>query len=253
MEASILKLSVEPGAPPTLHATGELNFQNCEELHRLIRETMETDGPAVSLSLCGLDFVDSSGLRILLTTARDAMKKSGRLRIVSTTSHIRHMLTVSGLDSLFEIDPYMPVEEAPEAAAPISDKSCCVDMPPEVSSCREARAAVCGFAAGAGCAPDTVDDVGLALGEAVSNAIRHGTRTGTIRIRAKKENDRLVVRVRYPSSAFDPESVPKPDLESKPSGGMGIYFMRLVMNEVNYHFEDNHATVELVKWHEAPQ
>ena len=156
-------------------------------------------------------------------------------------------------DGLFEMDPDADVEAAPEAVSPITEKSCCIDMPPEVGSCHEARSAVCGFAAGAGYTPDMIDDIRLALGEAVSNAIRHGTRQGSIRIRAEREDDRLIVRISYPSSVFDPDSVPKPDLESGPSGGMGIYFMRLVMDEVSYYFEHDNATVELVKLHEAAQ
>jgi hypothetical protein len=53
--------------------------------------------------------------------------------------------------------------------------------------------------------------------------------------------------LKYRSSRFDPHCIPEPSADMPAEGGMGIYFMRLVMNEVNYDFRDGYAYLTLVK------
>jgi len=60
------------------------------------------------------------------------------------------------------------------------------------------------------------------------------------------------VILKYPSAVFDSHSVPAPDLESLSEGGMGIYFMRLVMDGVEYEFEDGCAMLTLEKRMKKP-
>jgi serine/threonine-protein kinase RsbW len=86
----------------------------------------------------------------------------------------------------------------------------------------------------------TIPDVVLAVDEAATNIILHGYQgqEGIIEIEVEQEGDALVVRLRDEAVPFDPTSVPLPDLtvplEQRAPGGLGIYLIRQVMDEVAY-------------------
>lgn len=85
-----------------------------------------------------------------------------------------------------------------------------------------------------------IPDVLLAVDEAASNIIIHGYQGqgGAIEIEMEREGDALVIRLRDEAPPFDPAAVPPPDLtlplEQRPIGGLGIYLMRQVMDEVTH-------------------
>jgi serine/threonine-protein kinase RsbW len=80
----------------------------------------------------------------------------------------------------------------------------------------------------------------LAVDEAACNIMTHGYRgrQGTIEIEMERDGDALVIRLRDEAAPFDPTSVPPPDLtlplERRPPGGMGIYLIRQVMDEMTH-------------------
>ncbi|MDO8587210.1 MAG: anti-sigma factor antagonist [Armatimonadota bacterium] len=245
-EDVLLKFKLESGPAPIIHAAGELNYTNCDRLKGII--TNNVDGAVLELDLAGLEFVDSSGLRILLTGARDAMKQGATLRIVSMNRQFRHILDLSGLGHLFEIAPGACAPEAPlsvcrPVVSPYTFHVLC-----DGNACHDVRKVVREFAAGMGFDDVALDDISLAVGEAASNAVRHGNSHGaTVEIDCRAEGCRLSLALRYPSDAFDPDSLPVPDMGAAPSGGMGVYFMRLVMDRVHYDFGDGCALLTLEK------
>ena len=97
--------------------------------------------------------------------------------------------------------------------------------------------------------PQLLDAVNLAVGEAASNAVRHGCREDErlrVGVRSATNGQTLVVEIRDPGPGFNPDAVRSPEVGELREGGMGIYFMRLTMDEVSYSFEGG-TTVRLVK------
>lgn len=92
-----------------------------------------------------------------------------------------------------------------------------------------------------GADPAATSDVVLAADEAATNVMVHGYRgqPGTIEIEVSRMGDALVVCLRDRAAPFDPTTVPPPDLnrplEERSPGGMGIYLMRHLVDEVTYH------------------
>jgi serine/threonine-protein kinase RsbW len=81
----------------------------------------------------------------------------------------------------------------------------------------------------------------LALDELLTNVISYGypeQRVGEIRIRVRFDGNRIEVRLADDALAFDPFSVPDPDISSsldeRPIGGLGVHFVRTLMDEVSY-------------------
>ncbi|MEW6680483.1 MAG: anti-sigma factor antagonist [bacterium] len=94
-------------------------------------------------------------------------------------------------------------------------------------------------------------DVMVAVGEACENIIQHGysEKKGYIEIKCEMKDGDFLVRIRDWGRAFDPKSVPCPNidapLEQRRGGGWGIYFMKSLMDEIDYHFDSKRGN-ELV-------
>jgi serine/threonine-protein kinase RsbW len=91
-----------------------------------------------------------------------------------------------------------------------------------------------------GATEQTIMDMVLAVDEAVTNVILHGYRSqpGSIEIAVSYDKEILIVAVRDRSLAFDPNSVPTPDLtrplEERPVGGLGVHIMRQLTDKMIY-------------------
>jgi anti-sigma regulatory factor (Ser/Thr protein kinase) len=96
---------------------------------------------------------------------------------------------------------------------------------------KEARDFAARAAAEFGLGAEALYDVKLAVSEAVTNAIRHGSRSpdDSVRILATEESGALVFEV-LDTGNFVPRVVRRGDL---PEGGRGLEFMRVLMDEVD--------------------
>jgi len=76
-----------------------------------------------------------------------------------------------------------------------------------------------------------------AFGEAFNNAVLHSygaSNIGDLEIEVVPASDRLVIRLMDYGRPFDFEGVARPDLESLPESGLGIFIMRSCMDDVTY-------------------
>jgi serine/threonine-protein kinase RsbW len=88
--------------------------------------------------------------------------------------------------------------------------------------------------------PDAIDDLVLAVDEAVTNIIVHGYcgGSGALEIDIRREGQAIAVHLRDQAPLFDPTSVPPPDLslplDQRPLGKMGLYLVRDTMDDLVY-------------------
>jgi serine/threonine-protein kinase RsbW len=99
-----------------------------------------------------------------------------------------------------------------------------------------------------------IDDMKLAVDEACTNIVEHayGGQGGALEIEIKPIDGGAQVTIRDWGAAFDPKAVPSPDvtapLEQRPLGGLGLYLMRQMMDQVDFQFcGENGNTLTLVK------
>ena len=92
--------------------------------------------------------------------------------------------------------------------------------------------------------------VRLAVDEACSNIIKHaygGEGRGVIECSCHAHDDDLTVVLRDQGQPFDPDSVPPPNLsdnlEERTGGGLGLYFIRKIMDEVDFESESETGNV----------
>ena len=86
-----------------------------------------------------------------------------------------------------------------------------------------------------------VYSIQLAADEASTNIIEHayaGVENGRIEIDCNITGDDLKIVIRDNGKSFDPSSVPEPnvkaDLSERKIGGLGMYLMRKLMDDVSY-------------------
>lgn len=94
----------------------------------------------------------------------------------------------------------------------------------------------------------------LAVDEACTNVIEHGyggEDKGDIRIACASEPGELTVIIEDSARRFDPSTVPEPNLGANLDdiriGGLGVYFMRQVMDAVEFSYEEGRNQLVLVK------
>jgi anti-sigma regulatory factor (Ser/Thr protein kinase) len=94
---------------------------------------------------------------------------------------------------------------------------------------------------------EAAGDFALAVSEAFSNAVRHGTRKADSRVEVCIHADPNSVRVRldYPGEPFHLDEPALPDPAS--TGGRGRYLMSVLADEVSYHFAGGMTQMALVK------
>lgn len=91
----------------------------------------------------------------------------------------------------------------------------------------------------------------LVLTEATVNAIKHATDHNpkdTVRILINLSNDLLNIKVYDHGQGFDLDTVPIPDFDHPEESGMGIFFIRSMMDSVTYARQADCNVLELIKY-----
>jgi serine/threonine-protein kinase RsbW len=110
----------------------------------------------------------------------------------------------------------------------------------------------------AGFSVDELFRIELACDEACTNIIEHaygGDDVGVVRISWQIDDKSFTIIMNDDGPPFDPDEVPPPDIPADPdnlnglkTGGLGIYFMRNLMDEVRFSRDEQKGnTLVMVK------
>lgn len=108
----------------------------------------------------------------------------------------------------------------------------------------------------AGFSPTDVYAIQTAVDEACANIIDHAYRgedIGDIEISVKTVKNGLQIVLQDNGEPFDPDEVPEPDtsspLEIRKERGLGVFFMRKLMDDVKFQFSSQRGnTLTLIKY-----
>jgi len=104
-----------------------------------------------------------------------------------------------------------------------------------------------------GLSEDEIDDISIAVTEAVNNAITHGNKNNeskSIEISYKNEKEKIIVYVKDNGGGFEIDKISDPRMNENllKDSGRGILIMKSLMDDVVVK-SDNHGTeVQLVKY-----
>jgi anti-sigma B factor antagonist len=97
-----------------LALTGEADLASAVPLRASLTEATATTPSWLVLDLAGLDFIDSTGLGVLVGVLRRVRAGGGEMRVAAAQPGIARVFSVTGLDRVFGI--YPTVDEAKQAA-----------------------------------------------------------------------------------------------------------------------------------------
>ncbi|WP_169951479.1 STAS domain-containing protein [Microbispora sp. H11081] len=92
----------EPGAV-RLVMIGELDYSMVDEASAAVAKALAEDLRLLELDLSGLEFVDSSGMAVLMNAYTGAGERGVAFRITAVTPYLRHLLEVIALDDVLDL------------------------------------------------------------------------------------------------------------------------------------------------------
>ena len=101
IDPALLTVEFEGGEAGPLRAivAGEIDFASAPAMQARIAAACDRARTRqLILDLAGVQFMDSSGLRVLLHLRRELAEEQGGLVLLGPTDDVRHILTLTGLD-----------------------------------------------------------------------------------------------------------------------------------------------------------
>jgi anti-sigma B factor antagonist len=101
----VITLSTSTGADGTVTVTvvGEVDTFTAPVLRASLDTQLEQQPKALVIDLCGVQFLGSAGLAVLVETQKSARSRDVALRLVANTRAVTRPLEVTGLIDLFTI------------------------------------------------------------------------------------------------------------------------------------------------------
>ena len=98
-----LSISVEHGREEvTVVVVGELDLATADELGHAVAQVLAAAVADIALDLRGVDFIDSTGLRMLLSLRNDAKRNGHGLTLVSPAPTVQRIFALTGTRGLFD-------------------------------------------------------------------------------------------------------------------------------------------------------
>ncbi|MGY6277827.1 ATP-binding protein [Methylomonas sp. MgM2] len=92
----------------------------------------------------------------------------------------------------------------------------------------------------------------LVLTEATANVIKHANdsnpKENTVKITIHLQENALVIKVYDHGQGFDLDTVPTPDFDHPKENGMGLFFIRSMMDSVTYTRQNECNVLEIIKY-----
>ena len=82
---------------------GRLDANASSELEQKLNALVEADEVCLVVSLEKLDYISSSGLRVLLASLKNVRKREGDIKLACMKPHVKEVFDVAGFSQLFSI------------------------------------------------------------------------------------------------------------------------------------------------------
>jgi serine/threonine-protein kinase RsbW len=248
--------TVEGDRHQTIRFDQDVTFLNSDHLRQAIFGAINGGARSVTVAFGDEAFLDSSGIGALADGCRFARGAGAELCLSTLSPAIERVLQMSGFARIFGLQVLQPEPAAktPKPGVTLQNidwqitESAARSHPEMISRLREMATEV---AREAGMDECGIGEVRIAVGEALTNALKHGSPRGPkdkIRLRCLCCPSAVVVEVCDGGNPFDFDGVPTPNPDDLAENGMGIYLMKQAMDEVEFRRTEEGNIVRMVKW-----
>lgn len=235
--------------------SGDIDMAMVPELRRDLSVAIDGGCAHLVLDLSEVVYADSSALGLLVWLDHQLRPSGGRMVLASANRDITRILELSGLVTVASSLTMSPnVEGALEGLALSSEPAeelwrKELEMKASVDQLGSMREEVCELIKPLGFAESAVFDIRVALGEALANAVRHGSPSdgrAVVRVQVIAYDDRVVLEIVDFGAGFD--GTPTRSRDVYAPGGRGVTFMRALTDRVEFEKPEGGGTlVRLVK------
>ena len=88
--------------PRIVKVRGEVDLATAPDLETTVRKVLDDAPRGVDLDLRDLTFIDSSGLRVLVSLSKEAQSRSATFGLRNVPQHAQRVLDITGLSDLFD-------------------------------------------------------------------------------------------------------------------------------------------------------
>lgn len=93
----------DSAAGTVVAVTGELDVFTAPALEQELQRCIEGGKADIVVDLTGVDFLDSTGLGVMVKALKWAREAGGGLRVVATEERITKVFTITGLDEVMQL------------------------------------------------------------------------------------------------------------------------------------------------------
>jgi len=117
------ELDEEQRDPDTrvISVAGEIHVTTAPEFSQRLNDAISAGTRGVVIDMSGVEFIDSTGLSVLLNGLRRVTRSDGRLALVVTNPTVLRLFEITKLDSTFDIQPTVEAAVARVQAGGSSD------------------------------------------------------------------------------------------------------------------------------------
>lgn len=91
------------GGWSVLHVRGEVDMATCPELRQAIVAEIRQGRPHLVVDLSSVDFIDSTGLGVLIGGLKRARSQGGDLRVSGITGRLQKVFDLTGLGEVLTV------------------------------------------------------------------------------------------------------------------------------------------------------
>lgn len=234
---------------------GDVDIARVPDIRKAISRELDDGTIAVVLDLSAVDYADSSALGMMLWIDSVVAPRGGRVVLAGANEHISRTLELTGLASVARsLTVSGDVESALSkfAPTPVDDQPDQVrdfSVEADVAKLGSARDRVCAALSDVGFTDAILYDIRVAVGEALANAVIHGSKTVADRVdvSVSRYPDRVMIEVTDSGEGFDDLMVGAPGGLSL--SGRGVSFMRRLVDRVDFLASPSGGTVVRLTQH----
>jgi stage II sporulation protein AA (anti-sigma F factor antagonist) len=239
-----------------VHLSGEIDIATVPDIQAALEKAIDTGCRQAVLDLARVTYIDSSALGLLVWLDHELAPNEGKVVIAGANTDVSRILELSGLVG---VAPTISARESVDSALAGLEPSEAGELrwtetillPARADSLAGVRSQVAEVLEPVELTEAARFDIKVAVGEAVANAVRHGSPGGErdeVRIDVSAFDDRVVIEVRDRGHGFDDGDTPSGD-DLFASSGRGLVFMRALMDDVDFESDADGggAVVRLVK------
>lgn len=220
---------------------GDIDAFTVPDLRAALDTALNRGCTSIVLDLSHVSYLDSSALGLIVWLNRILEPKDGKLVLAGATGDVTRILEISGLIGAAPTvsaasdttDALAGLTLAAPSGPPLWTQM--IQLPAAPASLADARQEICALLEPLELVESTLFDIRVAVGEALSNAVRHGSprgETDVVLVSVTAYEDRVVLSVTDTGSGFDGFAASTGDPYA--ASGRGVMFMRALMDQVEF-------------------